>query len=230
MILEDEKFYFNLIDIDNGQTSQQEIPYEKQDLKDNFPSRSRALLNLLKKCNETDQAEILKLREHILSFDHRMQENSKPGIIKYCKGNSQICCAELRFDDTLNQPALFLWLPSIDRRIGTSRLRIATDWEKVFYVFPIKQGIGKMILPEQIQEMYEEVKDYPVYQIKFKKMRQRILSTKKTLESIVIDSYMNHLEVNHQIVIKKNLNVYSLNYLVEIALSIWFKKVDKSQK
>ncbi len=41
---------------------------------------------------------------------------------------------------------------------------------------------------------------------------------------------MNHLEVNHQIVIKKNLNVYSLNYLVEIALSIWFKKVDKSQK
>jgi hypothetical protein len=61
-------------------------------------------------------------------------------------------------------------------------------------------------------------------------MRQRILSTKKTLESIVIESYMNHLEVNHQIKIEKNLNVYSLNYLVKIALSIWLKKVDKSQK
>jgi hypothetical protein len=164
VISEDEKFYFNLIDIDNGQTSTQEIPYEKQDLKDNLPSPSRALLNVLKKCNETDQAEILKLREHILSFDHRMQENSQNGMIKYCKGTSEICCAELRFDDTLNQPALFLWLPNlVDGRQGIKRLRILTDWENILYVLQISKGLGKMLTPEQMQEQHSSLTHFDYY-------------------------------------------------------------------
>lgn len=232
VIEDDEKFYLNLINLDTEKTLRTQISYEKQNLKDNLPPPSRALLNLLKQCNETDQAEILKIRQQILSFDYRMQENSKPGIIKYCQGNSQICCAELRFDDKLNQPALFLWLPCIDRRTGTSRLRIATDWEQVFYVFPIKRGTGKLILPEEIKKMYEGLKKNETFFSKLhdKKMLQKTLSRKKELEQILINFYINHVEVNHKINIGKTIKVSPLNYLVKIALSIWLKKVDKSKK
>lgn len=61
-------------------------------------------------------------------------------------------------------------------------------------------------------------------------MRQRLLSTKKTLESILIARYMNHLQVNHKIDIPDNINSHVLNHLIEIARSIWLKKVEKSQK
>lgn len=216
VISEDEKFYFNLIDIDNGQTSKQEITYEKQDLKDNFPSRSRALLNLLKKCNETDQAEILKLREHILSFDHRMQENSETGMIKYCKGTSQICCAELRFDDTLNQPALFLWLPNfIDRRPGMKRLRIMTDWENVLYVLQISRGIGKMLTPEQMQEQYNSL-------TAFDNQNKTNENKQKTIEFYI-------KQLSWQRKIDRPID-HKLNSSIELALQQWLKKLDRPKE
>lgn len=152
VISEDEKFYFQIIDIDTEEQSILQISQIQTQEPGVIASPPRRLQTMLTQCNDQTKYEILRIREQLLTFDRRMQEFSSNGIIKYGnnQGKSSKICAELCTDSQSNI-ILFLWLPykgGKSQRVG--RARIWTDWQGHALIEGyVSSGIGAQITSQK---------------------------------------------------------------------------------
>ena len=149
VLVEGEKFYFQLKDVDNDKVWQFEIPYQERESNDNIPPPPKALQKILSKSDIIQQEGILKFRHKILSFDRRMAEIAVAGSIKYgnVAGKNNKFCAEL-CSDSKGFPVLFLWLPLKSLKSEKiARARIWTDWQgNSLLEGYVSTGIGRTIV------------------------------------------------------------------------------------
>lgn len=240
----DNQLYFQFTDLEAKTVAKIPLPYqEKQSLK-NIPSPPRKLLNILAKCPETDREGILQLRTNILSFDERIQEIIESGSIRYGRGKSKPC-AELKFDNTRKQIALFLWLPLIVKgfkeRSFIARMRIWTDWNTVSHLGHVPKGLGRMITKTEwkLGTVLPIVKLLP----KHPESRQKFIQDQTYRESFIKSSHLDYYEKNesyrsplaltssyyhslfNQSNSSKNLQSQLLDDFVNLALEKWIEKL-----
>lgn len=147
VLLETDKFYLSLQDVDHGKTSKVEIFYQEPEDNNIHPPPS-ALLKYLAEFDQQQKERILKIRRKIIRFDCRIQEVYSAGSVKYGNGTtkSSKSCAEFLLDKKYGL-TLFLWIPykgGKSKRIG--RARIWTDWyEKALIEGYVSTGIGTEI-------------------------------------------------------------------------------------
>jgi hypothetical protein len=105
----DEQLFLMLIDYDE-QLPTIRIPIPSTAVPDEQPTslEKRTLKNILAKCSPEEKTGVLALRDRLLSVP-KMEETTPTGRVIY--GRGQRFCAEVRYNDTLEQVALFLWLP-----------------------------------------------------------------------------------------------------------------------
>ncbi len=107
ILIDGNKFYLQLKDIDTEEVSQLEIPYLEKDSPENIPTPPRALLNLFSKGDNDAYEVLLQIRAKILRFDKRMKEMSASGVVAYGKGKSKPC-VEIRLLSYSKKPGIFL--------------------------------------------------------------------------------------------------------------------------
>lgn len=137
-------FYLNLKDVDSQKIWQIAIPHQEPE-RGYLPAIPNTLSKILKNCTADQQEKILQIRQKILMFDKRMQENTVSGSILYGNGNGKTSkyCAEFTADKD-SKFLLFLWIPL---KCGHSdqirRALIWTDWQnKTLIEGYITEGIG----------------------------------------------------------------------------------------
>lgn len=146
---QDKQLAVQLIDIDTGNIAEIAIATpvlpEATTSIENPPT---LLLRWLGRCSETTRIQILQIRERLLRFDSRLQETTTSSQISYGRGVGKPC-AELRWDQTRQQVALFLWLPHVIRGVKqrrvVARMRIWSDWNTVTDIGHIPKGFGRKI-------------------------------------------------------------------------------------
>ena len=138
------QFYLNLKDVDSQHIRQIAIPHQEP-AKGYLPAIPNIFSKILKNCTADQQEKILEIRQKILMFDKRMQENTVSGSILYGNGNGKTSkyCAEFTADKD-GKFLLFLWIPL---KCGHSdqirRALIWTDWRnKTLIEGYIPEGIG----------------------------------------------------------------------------------------
>jgi RecB family endonuclease NucS len=135
--------------LDTGDCTQIALPEVPGEPRPEVPNPPKALLSLLAKCLPVEKEGILALRRQILSFDLRLQEIVAGGSILYGSGKTNLC-AELRYDKTRSQVALFLWLPHrASRQTVVARLRVWTDWQTVSDLAHIPKALGSTITVDE---------------------------------------------------------------------------------
>jgi len=168
--------FFELTDSDSQEIKQLEIPYLLREENQNLPLLPVTLSKFLAKCPLEQQAEVLRIREKILTFDKRMQEIPTAGSIKYGNGNTKSSkfCAEFYLDK--GELFIFLWLPL---KNGTSekivgRARLWTDWQgKTLVEGYVNSGVGteinayKRIVKNLINKLHGKRNDR--YSFRFRK-------------------------------------------------------------
>ena len=145
------QFYLNLKDVDSHKIRQIAIPHQEPE-KGYLPAIPNNLQKILKNCTADQQEKILEIRQKILMFDKRMQENTVSGSILYGNGNGKTnkYCAEFTADKD-GKFLLFLWIPL---KCGHSdqirRALIWTDWQnKTLIEGYITEGIGTELNPRR---------------------------------------------------------------------------------
>ena len=208
-LAEEEKLYLQLKDIDSGKVSKLEIPHQQIDSTDNIPSPPRALLNLLYKFCDSDSKVLLQIRQKILSFDKRMQETSASGIVSYGKGKSKHCAEfygkkELYPRTSLPRPFMVLYLPIFPR---------CDDYKK----------IGRMIIYRTAFDnnpCLSYIDEYSYIDYKPKASRSHSANQRWDVKNY-IRSYLRR-EGNESPCLD---NIDYLDFLVELALSEWLKRL-----
>jgi RecB family endonuclease NucS len=160
---ENDRFYLSLQDVDQGESSQVEIPDQEPE-NDDLPSPPTALLKYLTDFDQRQKETILSFRRKILRFDRRMQEIYSTGSIKYGNGTAKSSkyCAEFLLDKKYGL-TLFLWLPykgGQSQRMG--RARIWTDWQdKALIEGYVSTGIGTEINKQKtiIRSLINNIKE-----------------------------------------------------------------------
>ncbi|MDL5055393.1 endonuclease NucS [Oscillatoria laete-virens NRMC-F 0139] len=142
----DNQFGLELAEIERDKTYQIAIPYTKVELvkHEDLPEPPKLLLDWLGSCTGDEQEGFLKMREQVLLFDKRIQENlDSKKAIQYGKGKP---CVELCWERGTQKPVLFLRLPlpSGKEKQPLGRMRIWTDGKIVFYIGHVPEGLGKM--------------------------------------------------------------------------------------
>jgi len=148
-IVENNKSLFlTLTNDDSQETKQVKIPYEPREENHDIPALPATLSKVLAKCPPEQQAEVLRIREKILTFDKRIQEFSTAGNVKYGNGNTKSSkfCAEFYIDK--GEILIFLWLPlkngASEKMVG--RARLWTDWHgKTLVEGYVNSGVGTEI-------------------------------------------------------------------------------------
>jgi RecB family endonuclease NucS len=142
----EQGFFFRLMEVDGDFGTAIRVPTQAATPSE-LPSPPRLLLNWLNKVPSAQTA-LLQLRQRLLSFDQRMQEQTSTGCITYGRGQNKLC-AEIRFDSQRNSPALFLWLPhrirQLDAKTFTARMRIWLDGSTVTALGHVPKGMGRMV-------------------------------------------------------------------------------------
>lgn len=140
--------FLTLTNDDSQEIKQVEIPYQSRDENHDLPALPATLSKVLAKCSPEQQAEVLRIREKILTFDKRMQEFSTAGNVKYGNGNTKSSkfCAEFYIDK--GEILIFLWLPlkngASEKMVG--RARLWTDWQgKSLVEGYVNSGVGTEI-------------------------------------------------------------------------------------
>lgn len=206
---EGEKLYLQLKDIDSEKVSQLEIPHQQRDSTDNIPSPPRALLNLLSKFCDSDSKVILQIRQKILSFDKRMQETSGSGIVSYGKGKSKPCAEfyekkELYPRTSLPKPFMVLYLPISPDMYGSKR-------------------IGRMIIYRRVGDnnpCLSYIDQYSQIDYKPKASRSHYANQSWDVKNYIRLYLMR--EGNESPCLD---NLDYLDFLVELALSEWLKRL-----
>lgn len=167
-----QDFHLRLQDIDTNQTWSIPIPYQKLDISSvssNIPDPPQILLDWLGACTGEEQQAILKLREKILSFNERIQEEIEgKNTIRYGRGKSKPV-AELCYQRKTHKPIIFLWLPTpssllfTERRQVIGRMRLWMDGAVVTYAGHIPEGFGRMRLQSEWDAMPREKRPRNLY-------------------------------------------------------------------
>ncbi|WP_354634815.1 endonuclease NucS domain-containing protein [Planktothricoides raciborskii] len=247
VISEDEKFYFQIIDIDTEEQSILQISQIQTQEPGVIASPPRRLQTMLTQCNDQTKYEILRIREHLLTFDRRMQEFSSNGIIKYGnnQGKSSKICAELCTDSQSNI-ILFLWLPykgGKSQRVG--RARIWTDWQGHALIEGyVSSGIGAQITsqkkvianliekfnPEDYQSSvyWRNARKWNRYYLKeFKRIQKQIEEEQPiSWEDLKLrDKLQQFLEELRREKLSLKNPCKPLNYLVDLSLNKWLERL-----
>jgi RecB family endonuclease NucS len=145
IVKNNRSLFFELTNYDSQEIKQVEIPYLLKEEDQNILPLPRNLSKALAQCSLEQQAEILRIRDKILTFDKRMQEFSTAGNVKYGNGNTKSSkfCAEFYIDK--GEILIFLWLPlkngTSEKMIG--RARLWTDWQdKTLVEGYVNSGVG----------------------------------------------------------------------------------------
>lgn len=215
VLIESEKFYFQLRNMENEKVTKLEIPFQEKENNDDIPEPPRSFLKLLLNCNELEKQEILNIRRKILSFDRRMQEIASTGTIKYGKGEK--LCAELRFDSKTNQPVLFLWLHLISQRPSCSRAKIWTDWKTVSHIGYVTEGLGRVKTLEEWKKFLGTDQSADI-------LRKYGYGQKDSLVAMKIDYYKNTLK-NYRKDLATIDQYENLEVLIHSCLEHWQKKL-----
>ncbi len=148
IIEETNNLFLQVKNLDNSQAIQCEVPQEIAEIPPVvtiYPEPSELQI-ITQQCNSQQQAEIIRIRDSILSFHVGMQETISPGSIKYGRGKSKLC-AEIVCENVSKLPSFYLHLPipqknrlkSIDEpeiSNGIGRMRILTDdWQSVVLIY-----------------------------------------------------------------------------------------------
>ncbi|RCJ20220.1 recombinase RecB [Nostoc sp. ATCC 43529] len=204
-----QNFHLQLQDIDTNQIWSIPIPYQELDIStvsSNISEPPQLLLDWLGACTGEEQQAILKLREKILSFDERIQEEiQRRNTIRYGKGKNKPV-AELCFQKKTNKPVIFLWLPTpssllfTQKRQVIGRMRLWMDGAVVTYAGHIPEGFGRMRLQSEWDAMPREQRPRNLYWS----------LSYKSFSPVGINTYKELIP-----------NPDSLESLVDLALSKW---------
>ena len=151
-IMKDEKdFYFILQE--QGKDSNLNrylIPYQpiETSVIEGIPEPPELLIKWLGGCTKEEQEGFLKVRSKFLGCNPRMKEFVDKKGIQYGSGKTKLC-AEICFQQKLQKPVLFLWLPTPsthlwDKKPMVGRLRVWTNGQTISHVGYIPEGFGKM--------------------------------------------------------------------------------------
>lgn len=167
-----QNFHLQLQDTDTNQTWSIPIPYQELEIStvsSNIPEPPQLLLDWLGACTGEEQQAILKLREKILSFDGRIKEEIEgKNTIRYGRGKAKPL-AEFCFQRKINKPVIFLWLPTpssllfTQRRQVIGRMRLWMDGAVVTHAGHIPQGMGRMRLESEWNDMPREKRPGNLY-------------------------------------------------------------------
>jgi RecB family endonuclease NucS len=157
---------FQLTNLETHETHQTVIPPDAvvQAIATDPPPRP--LINLLQKGDELSRIALLNVREQILNFDHRIQETTATGIVRYGRGKTKLC-AEIRIYKATQKPFLYLYLPiperghlikpSIVKGVGRMRL-LSDDWQTVrllAYELPGKSTASGLFNPSHFKALLD---------------------------------------------------------------------------
>ncbi len=171
VIRNNQDFVLQLIDIDSNNTYSIPISYQELEIgkSSDIPAPPQILLDWLGNCTGEEQQAILKLREKILSFDERIQEEIQGrNTIRYGRGKTKLV-AELCFQRKTNKPVIFLWLPTpssllfTQKRQVIGRMRLWMDGAVVTYAGHIPEGFGRMKLQSEWDAMPREQRPRNLY-------------------------------------------------------------------
>lgn len=204
-----QDFHLQLRDIDTNQIWSIPIPYQKLDISSvssNISEPPQLLLDWLGACTGEEQQAILKLREKVLGFDERIQEEIEGrNTVRYARGKAKPV-AELCYQRKIKKPVIFLWLPTpssllfTQRRQVIGRMRLWMESAVVTYVGHIPEGFGRMRLQSEWDAMPQEKRPRNLYwSLSYKSFSPVVINTYKELIS----------------------NPDSLELLVDLALSKW---------
>lgn len=204
-----ESFELQLQDIDTTQTWSIPIDYREintTSVSSNIPKIPQLLLNWLGACNGEEQQAIIQLREKILSFDERIQEEIEgTNTIRYSRGKSKPV-AEICYQRIKSKLAVFLWLPTPTsrRKEVIGRIRLWLNGQIVPNVGHIPEGMGKMKLESEWNAMPREKRPGNYYHQKYLPLHAGI--------------YNNFLQQNFQ-------SPVLLEALVDLALTKWLARI-----
>lgn len=253
IVREEQDFYLELKSEDNKKVKQIITQVEQQNYPTNIPEVPKKLLNLLKQYSPQQQAKIISVREKILTFDNRLQENSTSTGFRYGNGNkkSSKFCAEF-YTNSQGNLLLFLWLASKSgQKTTTKRVRIWTDWQqKALLEGYVASGIGKEItkykkmLTKRMEKLRElasrksggiSVKDIDLIKQYCRDMNKIV--NKNHTSAIAVPEELEYLAIDMSRYfgqwIKGNPTLYditdacyeSLDRLVDLALTRWLDRI-----
>ncbi|MGG6241599.1 endonuclease NucS domain-containing protein [Nodosilinea sp. AN01ver1] len=212
---ESDKFQLILEHLDTQDTCQIQLPYQELKLEASIPGEKElpeVLERWLGSCTPQKQEGFRRVRSQILDFHERMKEFVGRRTIQYGTGKTKLC-AEFCFDLKNQVPILFLWLPLPTSRTGSTigRLRIWTDGISVSNVGHVPDGLGKMRLSEEWDQIPKEKwpRNYLVSSI-----------SHKSDTPISTQGYLSFTKVGYE-----SDSMLNLEGFVEIALQKWLKKL-----
>ena len=153
IIRDEESFHFLLQEL--GQDSNQKkhlIPYQPIEklAMEGIPEPPELLIKWLGGCTKEEQEGFLNVRSRVLACNRRMKEIVDKRAIQYGSGKTKLC-AEICFQQKLQKPVLFLWLPTPNtylwrdsKKPMVGRLRVWTNGQTISHVGHIPEGFGKM--------------------------------------------------------------------------------------
>jgi RecB family endonuclease NucS len=193
-----KSLFLELTNDDSQETKQVEIPYQSREENHDLPALPTALSKVLATCPPEQQAEVLRIREKILTFDKRIQEISTAGNVKYGNGNVKRSkfCAEFYIDK--GEILIFLWLPlkngTSEKMLG--RARLWTDWQgKTLVEGYVNSGVGtdinahKRMVNNLIKKLYG--KRNSSYSFRFCKTGRSDIWIGLDVDNATVSKYLN---------------------------------------
>ena len=210
-----DTFSLKLESLDNQEAQKIQIPYQEVkpglEIQDE-PDIPEQLVRWLGSCPPQQQEGFRKIRSYILGYHERMREFVNKKSIQYGTGKTKLC-AEFYFDSRNQVPIFFLWLPlpSNWKAKSIGRLRLWTDGILVTDVGHVPEGLGKMRLKNEWEEIPKE-----------KWPRKSLLCNGSHRSHTPVNScgYLRRVTGESEL---KELS--SLEIFVEIALQKWLEKL-----
>lgn len=216
ILVDGEKFYLQLKDIDISEVLQVEILYQPESSVENTSNIPKKLSNFLAKCNnssENEQEAVLRIRNKILDFDGRMQEVFKANRIEYGKGKIKPC-AEFYFSNASGfqgRPHLFLRLPEPHPYFKSIILRMYIWTDKDWNSFSGMTNYTRAFISSKVRR--HTMFQFPEF----------IEKMKRCADGKGVNEQPQICYQNYEKLIKNGTN--SLDLLVEIALGTWLKRL-----
>lgn len=189
---ENESCYFVLRNLELETVQRHLIPYSVAEtpIIENIPEPPDVMLEWLGGCSLEEQTGFLKVRNKILSHSTRMKEMVDKRVIQYGSGKTKLC-AEIRFQQKVQRPILFLWLPTPStlwrshiKQPMIGRLRVWTNGEAISHIGHVPEGLGKMKLESEWNQLPQNQRP---------KGLTWSLSSKSHMPT-QIEGYVNHCE------------------------------------
>jgi RecB family endonuclease NucS len=217
VLTNENNLYLRFKNIDTGKVSQVEIHYQQTDSTNDIPDVPKKLINFLAKCdksNEKEREDVLRIRNKLLGFDRRMQEIVKANRIEYGRGKNKPC-AEFYFSNAFlgfqGRPNLFLRLPEPHPYYRQTILRMHIWTDKDWNCFSGMTNYPRAFISNKVRGSTRY--QFPEF----------IEIIKRCADGKAVDEQPQICYQNYEKLIKNRTN--SLEFLVEIALETWLRRV-----